>query len=1032
MPGREGREGGLEMYDRSMVAMIATLFLLVMLFSVGMSMHSTEYQPTESLLWLQAKEDYLGAPKDDYDNDGLPNIEENYDWGTDIYDPDTDGDGMDDFWEVMWYNAKDPLTEELLIDPTDPTDAYEDPDNDGYDLNANGRIDRFDDSIVLTDLGIPPDADYEERSVRRIIQNPPLYMDDVVRLSGVYVMDNGSYAKGERENAGRQITIQVAEDPTDTSREWLTVLLQPNANRPVHLGTYHLSETGRPLDGDRVDIQGILHVYAGTYWFEVRGGEEFSNIQEYQARFAHDWSNPANPMVEYNHLDPTDPDTDDDGMTDGWEAWYGEGHLDLLTGEFVWIWQLDPTDPSDADVDMDGDAIEVRWAIVKDHLWVDIDRDGVLEPPGGASPNDIATIGLNVHEFILGTDPRYPDSDNDSYPELSGNALDMDELFILGLDPADHDTDGDGMWDGWEIFHTLMANNASDGYWDGDNDALINYHEFLHDLDPTDPDTDGDGMADGWEVEYGLHPKDPNDASRDPDEDLLINLQEYLNSTNPRDPDTDRDFLTDYEEVVQWFYVTANGVTTRYHTDPTRVDTDKDDEYDDEDGDGNYDPNEEILDGIDNDGDSVVLQNNGIDDDRDGVVDDGRPGIPAVGLPEGVDEEVDFNDYNEVFLFRTNASDPDTDGEGLEDWFEWFTDVHPNEVGIQRTSPLLADTDSDRLTDKEDGNVIWIGSTYIGYRTDPLNPDTDSDGLGDGDEVLEDYDQSTKDVQETCDPTNPDTDGDGMLDGYEFDHSDPDNDGMPTWWERENAGIYQRAEFRRDTNMDGVLDQLDDWDGDGVTNLMEYMYRLDPWNPDDGLAAVKERTSTPWPYLRRIPVYSDTDGDLMPDWWEVIVSLDPLSPTDRWEDPDHDLLVNIDEYIFDLDPFSPDTDGDEELDLFDHEMMSSRDSYDSDGDGIADWWERMYENILDPSNPEDADRNDDDDNWTNFEEFIYAADPYNHMPTDPTMTSTDGDKLADDTDPFPVPVAITLRPVNPTREVQSLSPIKAYDAHGIP
>ncbi|MEA3558125.1 MAG: hypothetical protein U9R75_02625 [Candidatus Thermoplasmatota archaeon] len=44
--------------------------------------------------------------------------------------------------------------------------------------------------------------------------------------------------------------------------------------------------------------------------------------------------------------------------------------------------------------------------------------------------------------------------------------------------------------------------------------------------------------------------------------------------------------------------------------------------------------------GEDDDGDAGILQNNGIDDDHDGVVDDGRDGIPKIGNPEGVDEEI--------------------------------------------------------------------------------------------------------------------------------------------------------------------------------------------------------------------------------------------------------------------------------------------------------------------------------------------------------------------------------------------------------
>ncbi|MCK5251549.1 MAG: hypothetical protein KAQ96_01315, partial [Thermoplasmata archaeon] len=640
-------------------------------------------------------------------------------------------------------------------------------------------------------------------------------------------------------------------------------------------------------------------------------------------QFATSVPNPASPRVAYNLLDPTNPDTDGDGMCDGWEAHYGEGHVDPGTGEFQWVWKLDPTDPTDAEEDMDEDGIDTRWDLVR-WLWVDPDGDGVFEPPYGASPHDPLYVGYNIHEYMLNTDPRMPDTDLDSYPEEGANAWDMDEYVIHRTDPVDADTDGDGMWDGWEIHYGLQPNNATDQFGDADIDALVNYLEFVHDTDPTINDTDGDGMMDGWEVEYALDPKNPADATTDLDGDLLDNLEEYGHYTNPRDPDTDRDLLTDYEEVQGNWYVTTDGKTTRYSTDPTSPDTDMDDLYDDEDGDGCYDPNEEVLDGIDNDGDSVVLQNNGIDDDRDGVVDDGRPGIPALGLPEGVDEEHDFNDYNEIFVYHTNATNPDTDGEGLDDWYEWFTDVHPDEPGIQRTSPVLSDTDSDRLTDREEseGDWMWIPGS-LRRNTDPLNPDTDSDGLGDGDEILNDYDPSTKDHREICDPTNPDTDGDGMLDGYEFDYGDIDNDGLPTWWERENAGVFMMSEYRKDADMDGLVDTMNDWDADGLSNLVEYMYRLDPWDPAMGREVLNKRTSTPWPYLKRTPVYSDSDGDLIPDWWEVANSLDPLSPIDRWEDPDHDFLVNIDEYILDLDPFMADTDGDDKADLFDHEIMSN-------------------------------------------------------------------------------------------------------------
>jgi hypothetical protein len=170
----------------------------------------------------------------------------------------------------------------------------------------------------------------------------------------------------------------------------------------------------------------------------------------------------------------------------------------------------------------------------------------------------------------------------------------------------------------------------------------------------------------------------------------------------------------------------------------------------------------------------------------------------------------------------------------------------------------------------------------------------------------------------------------------------------------------------------------------------------------------------------------------MPDWWEAYRGTDLSDPLDRMEDPDHDLLVNIDEYIYDLDPFKADTDSDAEGDLFDHEIMGSPDCFDSDGDGIADWFERLYMDVLDYSNPYDADLDMDGDNLTNYEEWIFSRDPFNHVPTNPALANTDGDKWNDDKDKYPVNVTVTLRPLNPTRGTEALNPLLVIDRCGTP
>lgn len=96
--------------------------------------------------------------------------------------------------------------------------------------------------------------------------------------------------------------------------------------------------------------------------------------------------------------------------------------------------------------------------------------------------------------------------------------------------------------------------------------------------------------------------------------------------------------------------------------------------------------------------------------------------MSSVILSVAIDNDGDFLNNARERDFGTDPNNPDTDGDGIPDGIEVF---------VTKTSPLLADTDRDGLSDLcEDKNMN--GKVDPG-ETSPLVADTDRDGLCDGD-----------------------------------------------------------------------------------------------------------------------------------------------------------------------------------------------------------------------------------------------------------------------------------------------------------
>jgi gliding motility-associated-like protein len=331
----------------------------------------------------------------------------------------------------------------------------------------------------------------------------------------------------------------------------------------------------------------------------------------------------------------------------------------------------------------------------------------------------------------------------------------------------------------------------------------------------------------------------------------------------------------------------------------------------------------------------------------------------------------------------------------------------------------VLDSDNDSIPDYIEKNFDTDGDGILDY----LDTDSDNDGLaditenkgrhalldsdGDGIPDFRDLDSDNDGINDVIENGSTDANGDGINDNPGTILTvavDTDTDGTPDYLDVDSDGdglfdILESLQGHTDANLDGVIDDTNDADKDGIIdqadgNTAAFGDNGDVKPIDTDTDAIMDFRDT------------DSDNDLIPDAVEGSIDTDTDGLSDyRDTDSDNDKIP--DTYEAGADPTKPvDTDSDG--------LADYRDT-DSDNDKIPD----TYEAGADPTKPVDTDgdgkddfRDLDSDGDTIPDEVEAGSDPNNPVDTD-NDGADDFRDLDSDGDCIPDRIEAGSNPANP-------------------
>ncbi len=454
---------------------------------------------------------------------------------------------------------------------------------------------------------------------------------------------------------------------------------------------------------------------------------------------------------------PSDPDTDGDGVIDSLDAFPN-----------------DPTETMDTDSDGVGDNSDTFPSDPTETM--DADGDGVGDNSDAFPTNPSETVDTDGDGIGDNSDPYPYDPTNGGTPNDSDGDGVEDSLDAFPNDPTETtDTDGDGVGDNSDAFPTDSSETVdSDGDGTGDNaDVFPN--------DPTETmDSDGDGIGDNSDP----FPNDPTNGGSSGGTVLLRAINSGGSDEGNFEADTDffsggtyrkrnaaitgnGDIPADVFRFERYgnFSYTLSGLTPNtahlvelhfaeiYHSDPGK----------------------RVFDVLING--TLVLENydiisvtgakNAAVVETFNTIADSTGTITVTFVTLVNDAKV-----SGIALYQvTGPPEPDSDGDGVGDSLDAFPN-DPNETtdtdgdGVGDNSDAFPNNPSETVDTDGDG----IGDNSDPYPDDPTNGGTPTDSDGDG--VDDSLDAFPNDPTETTD-----TDGDGIGDNSDPFPNDPTNGG---------------------------------------------------------------------------------------------------------------------------------------------------------------------------------------------------------------------------------------------------------------